>query len=132
MGGMPVSSCKSKIEVNTPPKDLLYLNHDMIFELPSFKPFINCSVPNHLNLRNRVTGLIDGRIMSCGGIDNIKKRQKTKSCQKLVEGVWTSQPDMNYKKSHSSASSSEELGLLVTGGFSEYGALDSTEVFSSK
>ena len=39
---------------------------------------------------------------------------------------------MNYKKSHSSASSSEELGLLVTGGFSEYGALDSTEVFSSK
>ena len=48
--------------------DLLYFG-DTIVELPSFEPFTKCKVAPHpvKDLGVAVTGLLDGKVITCGG-----------------------------------------------------------------
>ena len=52
--------------------DLIYLGGGSLWELPSFRPFSNCSVPPHPvegldNAGGAVSGVFEGKIMTCGG-----------------------------------------------------------------
>ena len=55
----------------------MYLGHYGAFKLPSFTPASNCSIPKHpvKRLRYAVTGIVNGKIMSCGGIILIVLKQ---------------------------------------------------------
>ena len=48
--------------------DVLYVGN-MALELPSFTTLTNCSIPEYPEdkVAEAVTGVIDGKIMSCGG-----------------------------------------------------------------
>ena len=85
--GIQVRGCKSKPKPKPPPKgdsvtkkyfmsyynkcsfiqDLLYLGHDALVELPTFKRFPNCTqyVPTG---DYPVTFLVKGHVMTCGGL----------------------------------------------------------------
>jgi len=135
-GGLHVESCKSSPKDTAPPKDFLYFGWNMIVELPSFEPIFNphnplydCKVPYLPRKEYPVTGLIGGKIMSCGGEGGLEKISK--SCVKLENGAWIPQPDMKYARSFAAASETKEGGLIVTGGGNENGTIiSSTEVFS--
>ena len=49
--------------------DLIYLGGGSMVELPMFRLFSDCSVPPHPveGLEHCVTGVIGGKIMTCGG-----------------------------------------------------------------
>ena len=51
------------------PLDVMYVGGSKAVELPSFTLLSNCSIFNHPEgeLYRAVTGMVDGKIMSCGG-----------------------------------------------------------------
>ena len=49
--------------------DLIFLGGETIAELPSFTVKSDCDVPPHPveGLEDAVTGIVDGKVMTCGG-----------------------------------------------------------------
>merc|ERR1719244_1564616 len=99
--GIQVSGCKSKSKPKPPPKDLLYLGHDALVELPTFKRFPNCTqfVPRGAY---PVTFLVKGHVMQCGGNNILDKI--TNECRKIENGAWTFYPKMKSTRFHAATS----------------------------
>ena len=59
----------AKITTLTSFLDVMFLGENAIVKLPSFRPISNCSFPQHpiQELKYAITGLVDGKIMTCGG-----------------------------------------------------------------
>merc|ERR1719495_410379 len=73
----------SSIKATTPAEsDFLFLG-DKLFELPHFKPISHCPISKHpvQSRKYPVTGLVDGKIMTCGGKEN--KNQDRHDPQKV-------------------------------------------------
>merc|ERR1719474_753293 len=140
-GQMQVNfACKSSskpsnekvIQHSTPPDDILYLGSEFL-GLPSFKPLPNCSAashPAHERLRHAVTGVMEGKIFTCGGVDLKSGWDTQSSCNLMEKGSWIPQPGMKHRRSGAAASVTNEGGMLVTGGTNEeHVVLSSTEFF---
>jgi len=120
------------LQHSTPPEDILYLGSEFL-GLPSFKPLPNCSAPSHPaheHLRHAVTGVLEGKIFTCGGVDLKSGWDTQSSCNMMERGSWIPQPAMKHKRSSAAASITKDGGMLVTGGTNEeHVQLSSTEFF---
>jgi len=102
----------------------------MALELPSFTPLSNCSIPKYPEerLEHAVTGVVDGKIMSCGGYN--RKYVNLASCYMLDGSTWRKQPSMKHVRWGSAASMTNN-GWLVTGGHDNNdNRLKSSEIFA--
>jgi len=115
-------------------KDLLYFG-DTIVELPSFEPFTKCKVAPHpvKDLGVAVTGLLDGKVITCGGKEGTKwPKPFLSTCHKLEGGIWSNLPNMKENRARAAASVTNNGALIVTGGQNmDYSALNSTEIFKN-
>jgi len=133
-GSKPVKgvSTEEVIHYTTPPEDILYLGSEF-FGLPSFKPLPNCSAPSHPlhdSLKHAVTGVVDGKILTCGGVDLNGSWDTQSSCNMMERGSWIPQPGMKHKRSGAAASITKDGGMFVTGGTNkEHVVQSSTEFF---
>jgi len=126
--------CSSNNEVLDDPPNVMYIGSinigQMALELPSFTPLSNCSIPKYPEdkVHEAVTGVIDGKIMSCGGAN--RKYIKLSSCHMLDGSTWKRQPSMRHVRL-GAASSMTDDGWMVTGGYdTDYNDVKSTEIFS--
>jgi len=121
--------CSSDEQVHADIPNVMYIGK-MALELPSFTPLSNCSIPKYPEdrLEHAVTGVIDGKIMSCGGSN--RNYAKLSSCHMLDGSTWREQPSMKYVRWGAAASMSNE-GWMVTGGYdSGYREVKETEIFA--
>jgi len=112
-----------------PKKDLIYLGRAPLFELPTFSPLYDCSIPPHPveELHDAVTGLVEGKIMTCGGRNNYIEQS---GCHLLDEGAWRSQPSLKTNWQSAAASLTKNGKMMVTGGWDGNDWLSSTEIFT--
>jgi len=104
--------------------DVLYRQHDQIYQLPSFTPLDDCTVPEFHKTWSRsevlwsVTTIIDGLLTSCGGEHDSSSYFDT--CSTLLNGSWVEgvTPHMIKKRSVAGHSWTNK-GLFVTGGFNK-------------
>ena len=116
--------------------DLLFIEEDIILELPSFKRS-DCRVPSFpvKSYVSGVTGLVSDNLTAC--VQGL--------CWSLNAGVWTPIADMNVPRGNYSAASNSSQGWMVTGGLdnpADYECkntavrkrfrLDSSEVFTNE
>jgi len=124
--------CSSDAEVLDDPPNVMYVGSKAV-ELPSFTLLSNCSIFNHpeAELTRAVTGMVDGKIMSCGGSAKGKKGYLS-SCYIFDGSTWRKQPSMKYARGSAAASMTDD-GWMVTGGMDKnhYDQLKSTEIFSN-
>jgi len=114
--------------------DFLFLG-DKLLELPHLKPISKCPISNH-PVKSRmypVTGLVDGKIMTCGGKEN---NRVPRSCFTLDRGRWSksrTKTDMIHSRFFAAASTTKDGNMMVSGGwdsvYSFANRLDSTEIF---
>jgi len=115
-----------------PKKDLIYLGGGVMRELPTFSPLSNCTVPPYPIevLKDAVTIVIEGEIMTCGGKD--RNHTPHSACHILTDGTWQPQPSMKTKRCGAAASLTENEMVMVTGGFDANDYLSSTEIFTGE
>jgi len=111
-------------------KDLILLSGDTIAELPSFTIRSDCAIQPHpiTNLTWGVTGVVEGKVMSCAGYSQ-GDWDSVPFCYTLEDGKWKVQPSMKTRRYWAAASVTGQ-GLIVSGGHSGSGYLNSTEIFT--
>ena len=87
--------------------DLLFIEEDIILELPSFKRS-ECQVPGFPggSSATGVAGLVSDTLAACA----------LGRCWSLTAGVWTSIASMGVARGNYSAASNSSEGWMVTGG----------------
>ena len=101
--------------------DLLFIEEDIILELPSFKRS-ECQVPGFPggSSATGVAGLVSDTLAACA----------LGSCWSLTAGVWTSIANMKVPRDSAAAASNSPQGWMVTGGRTlDKIPINSTEVF---
>jgi len=126
-------SIQDVLDENRAEKDLLYFGNKIV-ELPSFERFTKCKVAPHPieELHIAVTGLLNGKVVTCGGYESIRPNPYLSSCYKLERGIWSALPNMKENRARAAASVTDNGELIVTGGQNmDYSALNSTEIFKN-
>jgi len=122
------------LEGNSTGKELLYFGNTIV-ELPSFEPVSECQVPPHptKDLTLATTGVLDGKVFTCGGtVGNKWPPVYSSNCHKLEKGTWSAQPDMKQQRTRAASSVTSNGEWLVTGGKNlESDALASTEIYKN-
>ena len=87
--------------------DLLFIEEDIILELPSFNRS-DCCVPSFPveSYVSGVTGLVSGNLTAC--VQGL--------CWSLTAGAWTPIANMSVPRGNYSAASNSSQGWMVTGG----------------
>jgi len=122
------------LEGNSTGKELLYFGNAIV-ELPSFEPVSECQLPPHptKDLTLATTGVLDGKVFTCGGtVGNKWPPVYSSNCHKLEKGTWSAQPDMKQQRTRAASSVTSNGEWLVTGGKNNGNdALTSTEIYKN-
>jgi len=110
----------------------LYLGDTRLVEVPSFQPVESCSIPpiptSRFQLYEAVSGIVHGKILVCGGFDQLKS---VSNCYKLDNGTWKPHHSLSTGRHDAAASINGEGWMMVSGGRADNTILASTEILTA-